>query len=53
MLQVKQIYLTHEQFTIDNGLLTPTMKAKRPQLRQKYEDVIRKMYADNPTSNDK
>jgi long-chain acyl-CoA synthetase len=43
--QVKDIYLCAEQFSVENNLLTPTLKSKRPQLRQHFADVIDKMYS--------
>ncbi|PIO76859.1 hypothetical protein TELCIR_01051 [Teladorsagia circumcincta] len=42
--QVKRIYLETEPFSVENGLLTPTLKAKRPQLRLKYKDIIDRIY---------
>jgi len=42
--QVKAVYVTNDAFTVENGLLTPTLKAKRPQLRKQYADVIKKLY---------
>ncbi|VDD94385.1 unnamed protein product, partial [Enterobius vermicularis] len=42
--QVKAVYLTADPFTVENGLLTPTLKAKRPQLRQRYADEIKQLY---------
>lgn len=45
--QVKRVYLELEPFTVENGLLTPTLKSKRPQLRQKYKDVIARIYEEN------
>ena len=30
----------------DTGLVTPTLKLKRPQLKKHYNDVIEKLYAD-------
>ncbi|VDM23836.1 unnamed protein product, partial [Toxocara canis] len=42
--QVKAIYLTSDPFSVENGLLTPTLKAKRPQLRAFYADVIDNLY---------
>ncbi|XP_063716225.1 long-chain-fatty-acid--CoA ligase 1-like [Symsagittifera roscoffensis] len=44
--QVKNIYLWPQQFSIENDLLTPTLKSKRPQLRKKFENEIKSMYAE-------
>uniref|UniRef100_A0A8C6UYE2 Long-chain-fatty-acid--CoA ligase n=1 Tax=Neogobius melanostomus TaxID=47308 RepID=A0A8C6UYE2_9GOBI len=43
--QVQTIHIHTEQFSIENGLLTPTMKAKRNELRQKFRDQIDELYA--------
>ncbi|KFM80190.1 Long-chain-fatty-acid--CoA ligase 1, partial [Stegodyphus mimosarum] len=42
--QVKDIYLHPEPFTIESGLLTPTMKTKRPECRKYFSSVIDNMY---------
>lgn len=34
-----------EQFTVENDLLTPTFKLKRPQLQRQYQSEINAMYA--------
>uniref|UniRef100_A0A3Q1F3Q7 Long-chain-fatty-acid--CoA ligase n=1 Tax=Acanthochromis polyacanthus TaxID=80966 RepID=A0A3Q1F3Q7_9TELE len=44
--QVKDICLHPEQFTIENGLLTPTLKAKRAELKTLFQPQINKLYAD-------
>ncbi|CAF0972895.1 unnamed protein product [Rotaria sordida] len=41
---VKDIYLQPELFTIENNLLTPTMKTKRPELGKYFEKEIEEMY---------
>ncbi|CAO4371935.1 unnamed protein product [Caenorhabditis nigoni] len=46
--QVKKVILTSDAFTVENGLLTPTLKAKRPQLRLKYKDGMAKVYKQFP-----
>ncbi|XP_070316173.1 long-chain-fatty-acid--CoA ligase 1 isoform X4 [Odocoileus virginianus] len=43
--QVKGICLHPELFSIDNGLLTPTMKAKRPELRNYFRSQIDELYS--------
>lgn len=42
--QVKAVFLESEPFTPENGLLTPTMKAKRDVVRKKYASQIEQMY---------
>ncbi|XP_074519020.1 long-chain-fatty-acid--CoA ligase 5 [Halichoeres trimaculatus] len=43
--QVKDLYLHPEQFTIENGLLTPTLKAKRAELKSLFQPQIDKLYS--------
>uniref|UniRef100_A0A3B3XEA4 Long-chain-fatty-acid--CoA ligase n=1 Tax=Poecilia mexicana TaxID=48701 RepID=A0A3B3XEA4_9TELE len=45
-LQVKDVHLHPELFTIENGLLTPTLKAKRAELKELFQPQIDKLYAD-------
>ncbi|KAJ0002686.1 hypothetical protein NQD34_007835, partial [Periophthalmus magnuspinnatus] len=42
--QVKSIHVHTELFTIENGFLTPTMKAKRNELRQYFRGQIDQLY---------
>lgn len=41
---VRAVYLEPEAFSIENGLLTPTFKLKRPQLLSKYKSEVEGMY---------
>ncbi|KAF5922436.1 hypothetical protein HPG69_009480 [Diceros bicornis minor] len=43
--QVKGITLHPELFSVDNGLLTPTMKAKRVELRNYFRSQIDELYS--------
>ncbi|NXN72470.1 ACSL1 ligase, partial [Himantopus himantopus] len=43
--QVKDIFMHTEMFSIENGLLTPTLKAKRPELRKCFQSQIDELYA--------
>ncbi|XP_075053088.1 long-chain-fatty-acid--CoA ligase 1 isoform X1 [Mixophyes fleayi] len=45
--QVKDIALHPEMFSVQNGLLTPTLKAKRPELRMFFQTQIDELYANN------
>lgn len=40
----RQVVLLREPWTIDNGLLTPTLKLKRNVIRQRYADAIESLY---------
>jgi len=42
--QVKDIYVTSEGFTVENNLLTPTLKTKRPELKKYFTPQIEAMY---------
>ncbi|EOY05625.1 Long-chain acyl-CoA synthetase 6 [Theobroma cacao] len=46
----KAVTLVLEPFTMENGLLTPTFKIKRPQAREYFAKAISNMYAELATS---
>jgi long-chain acyl-CoA synthetase len=43
--QVRRVALTLEPWTIENGMLTPTMKLKRTRVMEKFNAEIDRMYA--------
>ena len=43
--QIKKFELTPNAWSIDEGHLTPTMKVKRKVVKEKYKDLIDKIYA--------
>lgn len=42
--QIKKIELTPEVWSIENGMLTPTMKLKRKAIKERYIDLYNKLY---------
>lgn len=42
--KVSNIYLHDELFSLDNGLLTQTLKLKRYELRARFQEKIQKLY---------
>ena len=42
--KVKKFIIIKEEFTIDNGMLTPTLKLKRKKILEKYKEVLEKLY---------
>jgi long-chain acyl-CoA synthetase len=43
--KVRRVTLSLEPWSIDNGLMTPTMKVKRSQVLSHYRDDVEQMYA--------
>tara|TARA_B100001964_G_scaffold233420_1_gene290647 strand:+ start:1549 stop:1809 length:261 start_codon:yes stop_codon:yes gene_type:complete len=42
--KVKKFYLINENFSFENGLLTPTMKVKRNKVIEKYKNILENFY---------
>ena len=43
--QVRRVMVTLDPWTMENGLLTPTLKLKRPKVMEKYGAEIGQLYA--------
>ncbi|MCB1856705.1 MAG: long-chain fatty acid--CoA ligase [Gammaproteobacteria bacterium] len=46
--KIRRATLLLEPWTIDNGLLTPTLKVRRTQVLERYKARVREMYAQGP-----
>lgn len=44
--RIRKFTILDEPFTVENGLMTPTLKVKRKAVEQRYKDVIDSMYLD-------
>lgn len=42
--KIRSFRLVKEPFTVDNGMMTPTMKLKRKVIEKEYADLIEEMY---------
>ncbi len=42
--RIKKIKLIDKEFTIENGMLTPTLKLKRKKILEKYKEDLEKLY---------
>ena len=42
--KIKKFVLIHEEFTIDNGMLTPTLKLKRKEIFKNYKQQLENLY---------
>ncbi len=45
--RVRRIALLSEPFTIENGMLTPTLKPRRKQIQERYKHIIEQLYQIN------
>ena len=50
--KVKKFAILPEDFTVDNGLLTPTLKVRRKVVEERYRAVIDALYASAPAAVD-
>ncbi len=46
--KIRKVHLTLEPWTIEEGLVTPTLKVKRPKVLERYAEAVEAMYADGP-----
>ena len=42
--KIKKFFFINEKFSIENGMLTPTLKLKRYKIVQKYKNEFEKLY---------
>jgi long-chain acyl-CoA synthetase len=43
--QVRRIYATLEPWTVENGLITPTLKLRRNLIMEKFQSTVNEMYS--------
>ena len=48
--KIRKASLTLEPWTIDNGLITPTLKVKRSKVLERYTDELAAMYSEGPAA---
>ena len=41
----KETHVLHEEFTMENGLLTPTLKVRRREVEKRFKEIVDEMYA--------
>ena len=46
--KIRQVYVTVEPWAIEDGLLTPTLKIKRPKVLEKFAAEVESMYSGGP-----
>ena len=47
--RARKFHLLPEQFTVENGMMTPTLKIKRKEVERRYADLIESLYQLRPT----
>ena len=43
--QVRKFILIDNEFTIENGMMTPSMKVRRFKVKEKYEESLKNLYS--------
>jgi len=49
--KIKKFHIVNESFSIENGLLTPTMKVRRNKVIAKYKNILENFYKKKDNSN--
>ena len=45
--KIKKFHILNEEFSIENELMTPTMKIKRHKIKEKYKNILENFYKKN------
>lgn len=45
-IRIRRIIITKEPWTVDNGMLTPTLKVKRTKVLEAFKDRINDLYTE-------
>ena len=48
--RIKRFEIVSEDFTVENGMLTPTFKVKRPVVMKNFSALVEKLYQNEFTS---
>ncbi len=48
--KIRQVYVTTEPWAIEDGLITPTLKIKRPKVLEKFSREVESMYSGGPAN---
>ncbi|WP_456415615.1 AMP-dependent synthetase/ligase [Thiolapillus sp.] len=48
--KIRQLRLMREPWTIEDGLITPTLKVKRPKVLERFAEEVESMYSGGPTN---
>ncbi|MHB8563284.1 MAG: hypothetical protein ACYDDA_04920 [Acidiferrobacteraceae bacterium] len=49
-VRVRHVLRLDEPWTVENGLLTPTLKLRRHKIEQRYGSAIEALYAPHPSA---
>ena len=49
-VRIRKVIATQDPWSIDNGLLTPTLKLKRPLVLARFKDAVDKVYTSEGAS---
>ncbi|HHH12825.1 MAG TPA: long-chain fatty acid--CoA ligase, partial [Thiolapillus brandeum] len=46
--KIRKVHLSLEPWSIEEGLITPTLKVKRPKVLERFAGEVEAMYSDGP-----